>query len=408
MELRWAGKDQRSAASPCALQHVPELSTHSGHAHNMLIHGDNLPALLALDEQMKERVKCIYIDPPYNTGGAFAHYDDNDGHAAWLSFMRDRLAVMQRLLRDDGVLFVHIDDHEAHYLKVLLDEIFGRQNFCGQIVWEKKKKPSFLNANLAIVTEYILAYSPKRSAAPPFVGGLTTEGKKFPLHNAGNGQQVLCFPARAVEFRCRDGQYDRGDMSTGNIRTRLLDDVEVLDGRNVGAFRMEGEWRYSQRTLDALVAGGERLVISKPPFRPNHVKAGRAEKKLKNLLTVHGERMATHEDAAAESEALFGAAAFDYPKPEKLLQILLEAVTKPGDLVLDAFLGSGTTAAVAHKLQRRWIGIERGEQALTHCAPRLRRVVEGRELGGITAAVAWTGGGDFGFYRVEPGSQEPR
>lgn len=409
LELTWIGKDVKPRLEPRVLLEVVGESYHAAHRvnendifDNRLIFGDNLLALKALEQEFAGTVRCIYIDPPYNTGAAFTHYDDGIEHSLWLSLMRDRLEILRTLLRKDGVIFVHIDDNEHAYLRVLMDEIFGRKNFCGQFVWEKKKKPSFLNANMGIVTEYILAYSPDRSCSPPFIGGLTTEGKKYPLNNAGNGVQVLSFPPKSVEFRCGDQRFEPQDMSEGKIVTRLLDTLVVEHGRNKNVFRLEGEWRYSQRKVDEIVAAGEPLVISKAPFRPNHVKAGGEEKKIKNLLSIAHFQMATYEDSNAESVALFGEEAFDYPKPEQLLQTLIAAVTSPGDLVLDSFAGSGTTGAVAHKMGRRWIMVELGEHCHTHIIPRMKKVVDGEDQGGISKAVEWKGGGGFRYYRLAP------
>jgi adenine-specific DNA-methyltransferase len=407
--LNWLGKDNRSQVEPRVLIEDHEKSFHAKHRvterdlfDNRLLFGDNLLALRALEQEFTGRIKCIYIDPPYNTGSAYEHYDDGLEHSIWLSMMRDRLELLRRLLRKDGVIFVHIDDNEQAYLKVLMDEIFGRKNYCGQFIWEKKKKPSFLNANMGIVTEYILAYSPDRSSSPPFIGGLTTEGKKYPLNNAGNGVQTLCFQPGCVQFRCADGVYEPRDMSEGNIITKLLDRLVVEDGRNKNAFRLEGEWRYSQRKLDEIVGKGDTLVISKIPFRPNHIKAGGEEKKIKNLLSSAHYQMSTYEDSNAESEALFGRNAFDYPKPEKLLLTLIGAVTSPGEWVLDSFAGSGTTGAVAHKMGRRWIMVELGEHCHTHIIPRLKKVIVGEDPGGITKSVDWKGGGGFRYYRLAP------
>jgi adenine-specific DNA-methyltransferase len=189
LELTWIGKDERPKLEPRILLEDTEKSYHAKARvgendifDNRLIFGDNLLALKALEAEFTGKVKCIYIDPPYNTGSAFEHYDDGLEHSIWLALLRDRLKILQRLLRPDGIIFVHIDDNEQAYLKVLMDEIFGRRNFCGQFVWEKKKKPSFLNANMGVVTEYILSYSPDRRQSPPFIGGTTTEGKKYPLN----------------------------------------------------------------------------------------------------------------------------------------------------------------------------------------------------------------------------------
>lgn len=411
LELMWVGKEKRAKLEPRILIEDPEKSYHADKRvsdndifDNMLIHGDNLLALKALEQDYAGRVKCIYIDPPYNTGNAFEHYDDGLEHSIWLSLMRERLELLKNLLREDGILFVQIDDSEQAYLKVLLDEIFGRKNFCGQFIWEKKKKPSFLNTNMGIVTEYILSYSPNREKSPAFIGGITTEGKKYPLNNAGNSLQILRFPAGSVTFTSMsDGVVFPQDMSEGNIKTKLLDELVIKNKKNLNDFRLEGEWRYSQKKLDEIIKSKEPLIISKIPFRPNHIKTGGEAKKIKNLLTVAHFNMSTYEDSNRETIDLFGTEkGFDYPKPEMLINTLLSAVTNPGDLVLDSFLGSGTTAAVAHKMGRRWIGIELGEHCDTHCVPRLKKVIDGEDAGGITKSANWRGGGGFRYYNLAP------
>jgi adenine-specific DNA-methyltransferase len=410
LELTWVGKEQRPKLEPRILLEDAALSYH--HAarisdddlfDNILIHGDNLLALKALEAEFTGRIKCIYIDPPYNTGSAFSHYDDGLAHSSWLSLMRDRLELLRRLLRDDGILFCSIDETEAAYLIVLLDEIFGRKNNCGQLIWEKKKKPSFLNANMGGVTEYVLAYAKDKAVSPPFIGGVTTAGKKFPFNNAGNGLKVLTFPASSVRFRCADQHFDPQDMSEGNIVTKLLDSFDVVEGKNRQAFRLEGEWRYSQAKLDEIIRSDEQIVISKAPFRPNHVKEGGEPKKMKNLLSVAHYQMSTYEDATEESIKLFGDSdAFDYPKPEKLIMTLISAVTDEGDWVLDSFAGSGTTGAVAHKLRRRWIMVELGDHCDTHIVPRLKKVIDGQDSGGVTDVAEWKGGGGFRYYNLAP------
>jgi adenine-specific DNA-methyltransferase len=410
LELTWIGKENQPRLEPRILIEDPAKSHHAPFRvgdkdlfDNRLIFGDNLLALKALEWEFAGKIKCIYIDPPYNTGSAFSHYDDGVEHSLWLTLMRDRLELLRLLLAPDGILFCSIDDSEVAYLTVLLDEIFGRRNGCGQFVWEKKKKPSFLNANMGVVTEYVLAYAKDRSLSPAFIGGVTTAGKKYPLNNAGNGVRVLKFPADAVQFKCPDQVFKPQDMSEGNIITKLLDRLEVRNGRNVGAFRLEGEWRYSQAKLDEILGAGETIIISKAPFRPNHIKDGGEPKKLKNLLSIAHYEMSTYEDATAESIALFGdTQAFDYPKPEKLIHSLVASVTQPGDWVLDSFAGSGTTGAVAHKMGRRWIMVELGEHCHTHIIPRLKKVIEGKDPGGVTEAVGWKGGGGFRYYRLAP------
>jgi len=414
-QLVWVDKHERAPIAPHVLVEDPSKShppaaerPEAAFCDNRIVHGDSLPALAALEAEFRQRIKCVYIDPPYNTGATLEHYRDALAHSRWLSMMRDRLERLRELLRPDGVLFVSIDDSEFAYLAVLLDEIFGRQNACGPLIWEKKRKPSFLNANLGIVTEHILVYAKDRRRAPALIGGVTTAGKKFPLNNAGNALRVLAFAAGAVQFDCGDRVFEPQDMSKGKIITRLLDRVEVRGGRNAGMFRLEGEWRYSQATLDAIVREGGTLLISKAPFRPNHVRPGGEPKKLKNLLSIAHGRMSTYEDATEESRALFGPhQAFAYPKPEKLLATLIGSVTAEGDWVLDCFAGSGTTGAVAHKMRRRWILIESGEHCCTHIVPRLRKVIDGADRGGVTDSVGWQCGGGFRYFRVAAADGRP-
>ena len=411
LELTWIGKDDEPLAiEPRLLIDTPEYSfgeVETGTLPNgkrwpgnMLIHGDNLLALRALEENFTGTVKCIYIDPPYNTGSAFEHYDDNMEHSKWLSLMLPRIQILHKLLSKDGVLFISIDDDEAHYLKVLCDQVFGRKNYAGTFVWEKKKKPSFLS-NMGSITEYVLAYVKDKEVAPAFIYGTTTTGKKYPFNNAGNGRAILTFPAGYVKFNMSDCVIEPQDMSGGAIYTKLLDTLVIKDGYNESDFRLEGEWRYSQQRLNEIVANGEDIVISKIPFRPNHVKKGGEPKKMKNLLSVAHYNMSTYEDATMESTALFGKNSFDYPKPEMLISTLIGAVTRPGELILDSFVGSGTTSAVAHKMGRRWIGVELGDHAYTHSAVRMKKVIDG-EQGGISKSVNWQGGGGFKFYELAP------
>jgi adenine-specific DNA-methyltransferase len=400
LELNWIGKNEIIKLEPRILVEDPKYSYGNSYSENILINGDNLLALKALEQEFAGKIKCIYIDPPYNTGNAFEHYDDGLEHSIWLNLIKPRIELLKSLLSEDGVLCISIDDDEAHYLKVLCDEIFGRKNFIGSIIWEKKKKPSFLS-NMGSITEFILCYSKNIKCSPPFIYGETTKDKKYPLNNAGNGLKNLNFPAGSVIFNFKDQVLEPQDMSSGNIITRLLDKVEIKNGKNVNSFKLEGEWRYSQQKLNEIINNNEKILISQIPFRPNHIKEGGAPKKMKNLLSVSHYNMATYEDATKESELLFGnISAFDYPKPEKLVYTLINAVTSEGDWILDSFLGSGTTAAVAHKMNRKWIGIELGDHAITHCVPRLKKIINGQDPNGISDVVNWQGGGGFKFYNL--------
>lgn len=366
-ELIWPGKREAVRAAGTAgggrLIEVPEQSVRGDESAHRVIEGDNLEALKLLLPEYRGRVRLIYIDPPYNTGGSFEYRDnfrqsrrgyaratgqesESDGrqHTAWLNLMYPRLAVARELLRDDGVIVVSIGDDEIHNLRHLLGEIFGAANFLGTFVWQKKKKPSFLRAHLGSVTEYLVCYAKDRQQAPAFTDGAVTEGKKFPFNNAGNPRRVLHFTPGAVQFTLPDGAVEPQDMSTPHIPTRLLDRCEIRAGRNVTAFRLEGEWRYSQARLDQFVQEGAEIVISRIPFRPNYVNRTPTRKKCKNLLTVHGTKTPTYEDATRELRELFGEDVVEYPKPTGLIKFLIRAVTSPDDVVLDFFAGSGTTA----------------------------------------------------------------
>jgi len=405
LELTWIGKNNPeydiANIEPRILEERTDLSYGDKDTENMIIHGDNLLALKALLPEYEGKVKCIYIDPPYNTGNAFEHYDDSVEHSTWLSLLKPRLELLKMLLSEDGVIFISIDDEEYPYLRVLGDEVFGRDNFCGTLVWEKKKKPSFLS-NMGSVTEFVLSYGRNKTKSPNFIFGETTKNKKYPFNNAGNGLNILEFPANSVCFNIQDQIIEPKDMSEGKIITKLLDSVIVKNGRNQNSFKLEGEWRYSQAKLNEIVANGEMIVISKEPFRPNHVKDGGQPKKMKNLLSIAHYEMATYEDSTSESISLFGSNPFDYPKPEKLIQTLISSVTEENDLVLDSFLGSGTTVAVAHKMGRKYIGIEMGEHAYTHVQTRMKKVIDGNDQLKLSETLGWKGGGGFKFYELAP------
>jgi adenine-specific DNA-methyltransferase len=350
---------------------------------NLYIEGDNLDVLKILRESYLNRIKLIYIDPPYNTGKDFVYNDnfidsyesfaescqirDEDGnllytpktneetngrfHTDWLNMMYPRLRIARDLLTNDGMIFISIDDHEVENLKKICQEIFGENNFVSQFVWEKKKKPSFLNTNLGTKTEYILVYAKNRAFTGPLSVDLTEVGKKYPINNAGNAMSCLTFPAESVSFRLPDGVIKAQDMSEGNIKTELLNDVEIKNGKNINAFTLKGEWRYSQKSLDEYIKAKDEITISKVPFRPNHVKKGGEIKKIHNLLLMSN-GIGTNEDASEELKKLFGYKVFDYAKPVSLLMFLIKSLTYEDKdcIVLDFFSGSSTTAHAVMKL----------------------------------------------------------
>jgi adenine-specific DNA-methyltransferase len=364
-----------------------------------------LRSLARLPEFRREfvgKVKLAYIDPPFNTAQTFEHYEDNLEHSIWLTMMRDRLDQIQELLAPDGTVWVHLNDNEVHRCRVVLDELFLPKNYVGTIVWEKKKKPSFLHGQMATITDFILVYAADRSKTAPFESGTSTEGKGVPFHNKGNPYRVLEFPAGSVTFTFADRHVQAQDMSTAKIKSVLLDDVDIKDGTNVASFRMEGEWRFGQAAVDEMIENGDVIRVSKLPFRPNHVRVETTGKKITNVFSFRVNNVPTNEDAKEEIRALVGAD-FDTPKPEGLMARIIDVATDPGDLVLDCFAGTGTTAAVAQKMGRRWVVVERRRDTIeSFLAPRLQKVIEGEDPGGVTDETGWEGGSGFRVLDVAP------
>ncbi len=375
--LDWHGKRQarQLALTPSTgtLRPCLEDSVDWDVTKNLMIEGDNLEVLKVLQKSYAGKVKLIYIDPPYNTGNDFVYSDnyhdnlrnyltltgqvdeasqklssntDTSGrfHTAWLNMMYPRLLLARQMLNSEGVILISIDDFEVHNLRVLCDDIFGTENFCGTFVWEKKKKPAFLDRNMGSVTDYIVAYAKARDRAPPFVAGSVEVGKKYPFNNAGNSISVLRFPALSVTFSCADQLVPAQNMSEGNIVTELLDDMRIKDGVNENEFRLRGEWRYSQKKLDEFVSANAEILISKVPFRPNYINRSGEAKKTSNLLSHRVNGIPTNEDGTQEMRNLFGADVMSYPKPHGLIAYLVRAITAENDIILDFFAGSGTTA----------------------------------------------------------------
>lgn len=343
---------------------------------NLLIHGDNLEALKALMPFYRGRIKCIFIDPPYNTQSAFAHYDDKLEHSQWLSMMLPRLELLRDLLSEDGSIWVTIDDNEAHYLKVLMDEVFGRGNFLTSFIWQKSYGGGAKARYFVGLHEYIHCYAKNIATLPDFFWPPDEGVLKY-------------YKLRDTKFAIR-GPYRLQPLATtsNDERPNLRYPIPAPDGSDVWPTK---QWQWSKERALAALANDELVFTpSKTGFTVNYKQYLRddtgTERKAKPRSIIEG-RYTQH--GTQESVSLFGLSdKFSFPKPEGIVERVLEAATNPGDLVLDSFLGSGTTAAVAHKMGRRWIGIEMGEHALTHCLPRLQKVVAG-EQGGISAAVGW-------------------
>jgi adenine-specific DNA-methyltransferase len=388
-KLDWLTRpeDERVAASVPyrLLEAVPELSYGDEQTENMLIQGDNLEALKALLPFYAGRVKCIFIDPPYNTRSAeFAHYDDNLEHSQWLGMMYPRLELLRKFLTEDGSIWVTIDDNEAHYLKVIMDEVFGRKNFVANVVWRSSDNSNNDAKTFSVDHNHILVYSRSQGWHPNKQESV--EEKRSHFKNPDNNP--------------RGAWFDGNPLNSPKPRENLMYDIQAPNG-NVIKYPKNG-WRWERETLEEKLSTGE---IRFNPDMTNIIRRTYLED-MKGLppstLWIDLLNTGHNRQAKSEQKKLFGSdnlELFSTPKPEKLLYVLLQAATYSSDLVLDSFLGSGTTAAVAHKMGRRYIGIEIGEHAETHCVPRLRKVVDG-EQGGISETVGWTGGGGFRFYRL--------
>lgn len=334
------------------------LSLNNGGNKNKLIIGDNYDALLNLQVQYRGLIDVIYIDPPYgsNTMGEFAktNYQNQINRDNLLSMLQPRLILAKQLLSDTGVIFCSIDDRNFAYVKCLFDDVFGERNYSGTIVWQKKKKPSFLSKNFGTIFEYVLCYVKEEKETYPFSIETTTVGKKYPFNNAGNSRSTLTFPAGSVSFNMPDCTVVAQDMSGGNIITFLKNDVTIVDGKNVNDFMLEGEWRYSQEKLNEILTNNEAITISQVPFRPNHVKDGGEIKKMKNFLAPSSYECETNEDGTEELDSIFETSVFDNPKPVGLIQKLIKATTydKKDAIVLDFFAGSGTTGQAVLQLNK--------------------------------------------------------
>ncbi len=359
-------------------------SARTDHQDNVLIQGDNLEALKALLPFYRGQVKCIFIDPPYNTKSAFEHYDDNLEHAQWLSMMLPRLQLLRELLRDDGSIWVTIDDNEGHYLKVLMDEVFGRGNFVANVVWRKNYSPKSTARHISEDHDHILVYAKSGDIWTPNLMPRTDKQDRAYKNPDGDLR----------------GPWKPGDLSARNYYGAGTYPITTPSGRVIEGPPKSMYWRVSEPKLQELNSDN-RIWWGKDGTNVPAIKRFLSEVKQGMVPQTYWpyEEVGHTQDAKREVVELFGAEAFGTPKPEALMQRIIHIATNPNDLVLDSFLGSGTTAAVAHKMRRRWIGIEMGEHAATHCLPRLQKVMDG-EQGGISKAVEWQGGGGFRFMRL--------
>lgn len=388
LELTWVGKyDEEKPVEPRILLEDPEKSYGDPDSENMLIHGDNLIALQALQQDFAGKIKCIYIDPPYNTGSAFEQYDDNLEHSIWLQFMRDRLVLLKELLAEDGSIWISIDDDEQAYLKVLCDEIFGRQNFVANVIWEKKYTVANDAKWLSDNHDFILVYALNKEEWHPNRLPRTAEMNKA-YKNPDNHPKG---PWKATPLHAKSGSASSATFSytfkngvtftppAGTFSRYSVESLKRMDENDEIWFGKNGTAVPSRKTF--LCDLHQQGVPARTVWRYDEV---------------------GHNHEARDEVKQFNAeSVFATPKPEKLIERILTLGSNPGDLVLDSFLGSGTTIAVAQKMNRRWIGIELGEHCYTHCKPRIDMVIDG-EQGGISKAVNWQGGGGYHFYELAP------
>ncbi|MBU8730763.1 site-specific DNA-methyltransferase [Cytobacillus oceanisediminis] len=387
LELTWIGKDNPPKLEPRILIEDPESSyvadkKITGHdlIDNRLIFGDNLLALKALEDEFTGKIKCICIDPPYNTGNAFEKYDDGIEHSLWLNLMRARLEILYKLLSDDGVIFVNIDESEHAYLKVMMDSIFSRENFIGDLIWKKRKGGGNDSRFLALDHEYILVY-------------VKNKQKHLNKWRIGYDEKYL----KRYKEQEEDGRrYYWDTLSRPGLQNPIIFSYKCEDGEELKIFSQKSEATF----YSELEKGNIRVVKTRNGWTAHHkVYMPQDGKVLRSILDEHG----INNDAANEMLSIFGSKkAFDYPKPEKLIMTLLDLVTEKGDWVLDSFAGSGTTGAVAHKMGRKWIMIELGDHCHTNIIPRLQKVISGEDQSGITKIVDWKGGGGFRYFRLAP------
>ena len=396
LELTWIGKeDEPLAIEPRLLIDTPEYSFGAVETGtlpngkqwpgNMLIHGDNLLALRALEQDFAGQIKCIYIDPPYNTGSAFEHYDDNREHSIWLSLMRERLVILHKLLSKDGSIWISLDDEEQAYCKVLCDEIFGRTNFVANVIWHKKHTRANDARWFSDNHDFILVYAKDK---------------------ANWKINLLPRPKDSANGYTNPDNDPRGVWASNPCHVKTPSEsciypIVTPSGRQI--LPPNGRsWMCSKERFEELIADN-RIWFGK-----NGDNAPRLKKFLTEVkdgfvpLTIWmRDEVGDNQEAKTEAKSLVADDVFATPKPERLIERILTLGSNPGDIVLDSFLGSGTTAAVAHKMGRKWIGVELGNHAYTHSAMRMKKVIEG-EQGGISKSHNWQGGGGFRFYELAP------
>lgn len=431
LELTWIGKDREVNLEPRILVEVPEKSYGDKNSENMLIHGDNLLALKALEQDYTGKIKCIYIDPPYNTGSAFEHYDDNVEHSTWLTLMKERLTILKNLLSEDGCIFVQIDDNEQAYLKVMMDEIFGRNNFVNCITVKMSEasgvKMSHTEKRLPKLKEYILLYRKNflelnelkikkakwDDEYKTLITNITREEIQYlkvilKKENRTNEEINICqnILARA-QYKSLSQEYKELGItdSKKQVEFNFINAYRIFQTVSMGGGTTQAindaREKFCKNVFFAHVTTKNKMYVIKGDYDLSMKKPRIQVLFADEYLEINPCDLWTD----IKTTGLDNEGCVDFKnskKPEMLIERVLTLATDRGDLILDSFLGSGTTAAVAHKMGRKWIGIELGDHCYTHCEPRLHQVVDGTDQGGISKAVNWQGGGGYKFYELAP------
>jgi adenine-specific DNA-methyltransferase len=426
VELTWIGKENRPRLEPRVLLEDPEKSYHAAQRvtdkdlfDNRLIFGDNLLALKALEQEFAGRIKCIYIDPPFNTQQAMEHYDDGVEHSIWLSLMRDRLEILHRLLAIDGTLFVHIDDNELGYLIVLLDELFGRNNRLYVVTFKQGSATGHKSINPGCVntTNYLLIYARDKNLWKPnrvFTGReRDTRYGQFVV-NIDEHYEGWKITTLSKAFAASRRLPEKEARKLVKKQPGLMDAFVLKNAKSVMQLARpdyDGVSGEAKKLIDKSEASPDRIFkLTRQGYSDIYLLGGKRllfysdKLKLVDGEYVAGEPLTTLWDDVL-SNNLHNEGGVEFPKgkkPEALIKRVFELVTKPRDWVLDSFAGSGTTGAVAHKMGRRWIMVELGDHCHTHIIPRLKKVVDGTDPGGITESVGWRGGGGFRYYTIAP------
>jgi adenine-specific DNA-methyltransferase len=400
LELTWIGKENRPRLEPRILIEDERLSHHADarregdQFENILIRGDNLLALRALEATHTGCIKCAYIDPPFNTGQAFTHYNDGIEHSLWLSLIRDRLEIIHRLLSDDGSIWLHLDDVEVHRARCILDEVFGSKNFVATVIWEKADSPRMDARLFSVRHDYIIVYARDIDAFNVNKVGSEAEVQDHYNKRDVDGRLYYLKPLRAM-----------GADGTREARPTLYFPLFAPDGTKVYPKNPDGSdsrWRWGPQRVEQDAARIEWVEGRTGWSAYFRVYADQNTTRPPETIWTHSET-GSNRTSKAEAKALaVSVKPFDTPKPEKLLKRVLEIATSPGDIVLDSFGGSGTTGAVAHKMGRKWIMVELGDHCETHIVPRMKKVIDGNDPGGITKAVDWKGGGGYRYFRLAP------